>query len=220
MLGLTSVEEKLRVGHQRCAQTSGSHIPHPKIAHHRAAEGFRQIGGVPHLQGAPKGGVQIGHFLRDVVHRLSVGADEVDLLYPGLLQKGLHRLGIKPTQMGVHEAKFPTAPRLPTAQCQNPFPGGRVKGLKRKAQLLHLCVGSAACDAGEYSVDAVGGGAAHQPHHQSGLRFPKCRHGMLHGDSPFFPVYLLMKTMSRRYVLWFYSVRIGRRSLLRSLRDG
>ena len=53
VLGFTAVQQELRVGYQRRAQTPGGHIPDAEIADHRTAKILGQIGRVADLQRTP-----------------------------------------------------------------------------------------------------------------------------------------------------------------------
>ena len=190
ILGFTAVEQEFRVGHQGCTQASCGHIPDPEIADHRAAEFFGQIGGISDLQRAPDGGAQIGCFFGDVIDCLTVAADKIHPLCAGGLQQLPYCLGVEPAQMGSQKTDFFCAAALAAAGRQNGLTGGPVKGKKIKTKLLHSGGKAAACDPGQYGIDAVGRGAAHEPYHQPGRLIPKFRKRMVHFEYPlFFPVY-------------------------------
>jgi len=171
--GFAAVQQIFRVGHQRCPQPSRRHIPDAEIADHRAAEFLRQIGRVTDLQCTPEGSIQVGGFLRDVVNRLPVAADEIDPLCPGPFQQMPDRFGIEFPKVCAQQADLPGAAAVSAAQVQDSPAGGGIEALKIKAQLLHLRIQAAAGDPGQHRVDTIGGGAAHEPNHQPGRLVPK-----------------------------------------------
>ena len=167
-----SVEQELCIRHQRCTQAPRSHIPDPEIADHGTAEFLGQIGRVSDLQCAPDGGVQIGHLLGNMVDRLTVIADQIHPGNAGLIQQTPDRFGIEPSQMGAQQADFPGAAAIPAAHPENGLAGGVIEALEIKTQLLHSGGKAAAGDPGKDCIDAVGGSAAHQAHHQPGGLVP------------------------------------------------
>ena len=68
--------------------------------------------------------------------------------------------------MCAQQAKLPASAHAAPGDLQNALAGGGIKGQEIKTQLLNPGIQTEACDPGQYSVNSVGGGAAHQPHHQ------------------------------------------------------
>ena len=85
--------------------------------------------------------------------------------------------------MGAQEAQLPASAEVAAANIQNLLTGLVVKGLKVKAQLLHLGACSAAGDAGQGGIHTVGRCAAHQSHHQAGGLVPQSHKRMIHSGS-------------------------------------
>ena len=184
-----AVEQKLGVGHQRSTQPPGGHVPDAKIADHRTAEGLGQVRRVADLQSPADRTAQIIYRFRNVVNRLTVAADQIDVLDAGLSHQLAHRLGVKLPQPGAQQTQPPAAAGFAAGDVQNFLPGLAVKGQKEKAQLADPGVQTGAGDFREDSIHTVGGGAAHQPHHQPGGLSPEFLQRMFHRGFPF-PVFL------------------------------
>ena len=115
-----------------------------------------------------------------MVDGLAVGTDEVNALRIGLLEKFPDGPGVELAQVGAQQAHLPASALFAGAHIQNGLAGGHIEGLKIEAQLLHLRVRARAGDPGEDGVHAIGGGAAHQPHHQAGILIPKIHKWVIH----------------------------------------
>ncbi len=74
------IEQKLRIGHQRCALSAGGHIAHAEIADDGASECLIDIGRLAHLQGARNFIAEVRGGGRLVPQGLTVTAHEVDFL--------------------------------------------------------------------------------------------------------------------------------------------
>ena len=206
ILGFTAVEQEFGIGYQRRALAPCRHVPDAEIADHRAAEFLCQVRWIADLQGAPETLPQIRGLLGNVVDRLAVAADEVNLGCSGLVQQIPNSLGIALSQVGSQQAQLPAAPHVTAADGEDPLAGELVEGLEVKAQLLHLRVPSKAGNPGENRVHAVGRGAAHQPHHQPGGLLPKRAKWMFHIGSSFLVrgnalslVYPVSRRLSRKH---------------------
>ena len=97
MFGLTAVEQKLRIRHERRAEPARGHIAHAEIAHDRAAEALGKHCFLAELERACEGAREVFFFFRNVPERLAVAADEIDVgeLRAGLRAERLARLAEK-----------------------------------------------------------------------------------------------------------------------------